>query len=68
MSFCEHCQGQRFDRARILRAVRQLRREFRAAGTHRTTCDSVFERVLETLSDLEIPHLEFEDEGSHTVH
>ena len=32
MSFCEHCQGQRFDRARVLRALRQVRQELRANG------------------------------------
>ena len=31
MSFCEHCQGQRFDRARVLRALRKLREDLRAA-------------------------------------
>ena len=26
MSFCVHCEGQRFDRARVLRALRQVKR------------------------------------------
>ena len=29
MSFCDHCQGQRFDRARILRALREARKQLR---------------------------------------
>ena len=35
MSFCEHCQGQRFDRAQVLRTLRALRRQWRIAGTSR---------------------------------
>jgi hypothetical protein len=33
MSFCEHCQGQRFDRAQVLRALRDARRRLRQSGT-----------------------------------
>ena len=68
MSFCEHCEGQRFDRARVLRELRQLRRELRASGTGRSACDHVFARVLDTLRRLEIPHLEIEDERTEIVH
>jgi hypothetical protein len=67
MSFCEHCEGQRFDRARVLRAVRQIRRELRTAGRD-AECDDILDRVLKTLRDMEIPHLEFEDEEPHVVH
>jgi hypothetical protein len=27
MSFCDHCEGQRFDRARVLRALRDTRKQ-----------------------------------------
>ena len=30
MSFCEHCEGQRFDRSRVLRVLRVLRAARRA--------------------------------------
>ena len=68
MSFCEHCQGQRFDRARVLRVLRQLRRELRAAGPRRGESDHVFERVLDTLRQLEIPHVEVEEDTTEVVH
>ena len=68
VSFCEHCEGQRFDRARVLRAVRQLRRELRASGARRTSCDHVLAQVLRTISELEIPHLDYEEEVGGTVH
>lgn len=68
MSFCEHCQGQRFDRARVLRMLRQLRRDLRESGPRRSACDHVLERALQTIRALEIPHLEAEDEGSDVVH
>ena len=68
MSFCEHCEGQRFDRARVLRAVRQLRRELHASGARRSACDSVLERVLRSIRELEIPHVEYEEDAGETVH
>ena len=40
MSFCEHCQGQRFDRAQVLRTLRALRRQWRAAG-RRARCEAL---------------------------
>jgi uncharacterized membrane protein len=61
MSFCEHCQGQRFDRAQVLRALRAARKRLRESTT---PCDA--ERVLalaiETVRTLEIPHLEEAEE------
>ena len=32
MSFCEHCQGQRFDRAQVLRALRETQRRLRQSS------------------------------------
>jgi hypothetical protein len=61
MSFCDHCQGQRFDRAQVLRALRATRARLR--GSHP---DAVIDRTLaaaiQAVRELEIPHLEF-DEG-----
>ena len=65
MSFCEHCEGQRFDRARVLRALRQLRRELRS--TDRTAAEAVG-AALHAVRTMDIPHLEVEDESDEVVH
>jgi len=65
MSFCEHCEGQRFDRARVLRALRQLRRELR--GADRTAAEAV-SAALHAIKTMDIPHLEIEDEIDEVVH
>lgn len=65
MSFCEHCEGQRFDRARVLRALRQLRRELRA--TDRTAAEAL-SAALHAVRTMDIPHLEIEDEIDEVVH
>jgi hypothetical protein len=65
MSFCEHCEGQRFDRARVLRALRQLQRELR--GTDRTAAEAV-NAALHAVRTMDIPHLEIEDEADEVVH
>ena len=61
MSFCDHCQGQRFDRAQVLRALRAARAQLR-----RTQPDAVVDRsiaaAIQAVRELEIPHLEI-DEG-----
>lgn len=66
MSFCDHCQGQRFDRAQVLRTLRQLRRELRATGG--AQCDGALVAAIQAVRDLDIPHLEFEPEVSPVVH
>jgi len=67
MNFCEHCAGQRFDRAQVLRALRQLRRELR--GKRRgTNVDEALLLALKTVVGLEIPHLDLEDENAEIVH
>ena len=48
--------------------LRQLRRELRASGPHRSACDHILERALETVRRLDIPHLDVEDEGPEIVH
>ena len=67
MSFCEHCQGQRFDRSRVLRALRQLQRTLRA--TRDGAGEKALESALRAVRALDIPHLEpDEDEASEVVH
>lgn len=66
MSFCVHCEGQRFDRARVLRALRQVRSELRAGKN--TTPEEALELALQAVKSLEIPHLEWEDDSGQVVH
>jgi hypothetical protein len=67
MDFCEHCQGQRFDRAQVLRALRRTRRDLR--GKRRgTAADEALALALKTVAALDIPHLEFDSEGGEMVH
>jgi hypothetical protein len=65
MSFCEHCEGQRFDRARVLRTLRQLHKELRA--TDRCAGEAV-NAALHAIRTMDIPHLEFVDEADEVVH
>jgi hypothetical protein len=67
MSFCDHCEGQRFDRARVLRALRQVQRELRASRAG-AKCDRAIAAALNAVRDLDIPHLEFEPEDDVVVH
>ena len=61
MSFCDHCQGQRFDRAQVLRALRDARKRLRGATDPRGA-DRIFALVIETVRTLEIPHIEILDD------
>ena len=66
MSFCEHCEGQRFDRAQVLRVLRATRREL----SHRhnsASADEVMRLVIHTIRTLEIPHLELLDDITDEV-
>ena len=67
MSFCEHCDGQRFDRAQVLRALRRARRELRGPRG-RTAADEALAFALKTVAALEIPHLEIEHDSGEIVH
>ena len=60
MAFCDHCQGQRFDRARVLRMLRQVREELRAARCG-SKADAAIVSALSAVRALEIPHLEPEE-------
>ena len=61
MSFCEHCEGQRYDRAQVLRVLRDTRRKLRSQGE---TCraEEAIAAAIEAVRALEIPHLEYLDE------
>ena len=61
MSFCEHCEGQRFDRAQVLRALRDARRRLRQSGSS-PSVEHAIALAIETVRRLEIPHLEVEDD------
>jgi hypothetical protein len=68
MSFCEHCAGQRFDRARVLRTLRQIRRELQASGGA-DECEGAIVAAMNAIRGLDIPHLELEDiEDDVVVH
>ena len=57
MSFCPHCEGQRFDRARVLRALRAERKRLRRSGA---TCgpEEMIKLAIEAVRGLDVPHLE----------
>ena len=67
-NFCEHCEGQRFDRARVLRILRRVRRDLRGKG-RASTGEEALHLALSAIRALEIPHLELEEEeGGQVVH
>ena len=59
MSFCEHCEGQRFDRAQVLRILRATRQKLRT----QTRGDEALSVAIKAVRDLEIPHLERLDDN-----
>lgn len=61
MSFCDHCEGQRFDRAQVLRALRAVRKQVRREKGSRAA-DEVIARAIEAVRALEIPHFDPIDE------
>jgi hypothetical protein len=66
MSFCDHCEGQRFDRARVLRTLRKLRKDL--GRTSRRRPDEALDLALKAIKALDIPHLEIIEEQSGMVH
>ena len=70
MSFCDHCEGQRFDRARVLRALRQLRKDLadRDPSGRAGRDTDVIEQALRAVKALDIPHLEIVDDTDEVVH
>ena len=61
MSFCDHCEGQRFDRAQVLRALRATRKRLPKADSA-CSADQAMAMAIEAVRALEIPHLERVDE------
>ena len=61
MSFCEHCEGQRFDRARILRVLRESRKRLQRSDTI-CSADQALASVMDAVRALDIPHLERVDD------
>lgn len=66
MGFCEHCEGQRFDRAQVLRLLRATRRQLRDQ-TRLKTAEDVLAMAINAVRSLEIPHLEPLDDISDEV-
>jgi len=61
MSFCDHCEGQRFDRAQVLRVLRATRKRLREPGAA-CSGDQTLALAIEAVRALDIPHLDSEDE------
>jgi imidazolonepropionase-like amidohydrolase len=61
MSFCDHCEGQRFDRAQVLRALRATRKRLRNPDAA-CSADQTLALAIEVVRALEIPHLESIDD------
>ena len=59
MSFCEHCEGQRFDRARVLRALRATHRRLRGQPEEGRRDAQIVVAAIEAVRALDIPHLEY---------
>ena len=59
MAFCDHCQGQRFDRAQVLRTLRATRQRLRREKSR--SVDQALAAAIEAVRALEIPHLESDD-------
>ncbi|MGE0591901.1 MAG: hypothetical protein AB7G23_02110 [Vicinamibacterales bacterium] len=67
MSYCEHCQGQRFDRAQVLRALREIRHDMRQRRAGREVDDAV-KVIMHAVRALEIPHLDPVEDDDPIVH
>ena len=68
MSFCEHCEGQRFDRAQVLRVLRATQRGFRTRDKT-TDAEEALAVAINAVRALEIPHLELlEDFTDEVIH
>lgn len=61
MGFCEHCEGQRFDRAQVLRQLRKTRARLRR-GAESWTADEALMIAIKSVRALDIPHLDPADD------
>jgi hypothetical protein len=66
MAFCDHCQAQRFDRSRVLRKLRTLRKQLQTARCS-AQVDDAMAQALEAVRSLDIPHVEVEDYSDDVV-
>jgi hypothetical protein len=62
MSFCEHCDGQRFDRAQVLRVLRATQKNISNQKEKEISVDAALHLVIMAVRTLEIPHLEMLDD------
>ena len=60
MSFCEHCQGQRYDRAQVLRTLRAMRQQWRGEGK-RARCEAL-DAAIREVRRIDLPHFEDPDD------
>ena len=67
MAFCEHCQGQRFDRARVLRALRRVQSELRTTASS-SRAEATLRRAMSAVRALDIPHLDVDEPEDEVVH
>ncbi len=69
MSFCEHCEGQRFDRAQVLRRLRETRRQLRAERCGKKV-EEALTAAIKAVRGLELPHIERLDDSTdgHSIH
>ena len=68
MSFCEHCEGQRFDRAQVRRVLRATRKGLRSQDT-RTSAEEALALAINAVRTLDLPHLELlEDFTDEVIH
>ena len=65
--FCEHCEGQRFDRAQVLRKLRRLRRDVRAERRDKKV-DEGLAMAIRAIAALELPHLELDYVDGDVIH
>lgn len=65
MSWCDHCLGQRYDRARVLKALRHARREIRSSS-RRDPAAAALTAAIEAIRTLDIPHVDLEDDYDTT--
>ncbi len=61
MSFCDHCDGQRFDRAQVLRALRSVRQQLRETDGSRDA-EHTMTLAIEAVRTLAIPHFDTIDD------
>jgi hypothetical protein len=61
MSFCDHCDGQRFDRAQVLRALRSVRQQLRETDGSRDA-EHTISLAIEAVRTLAIPHFDTIDD------